>query len=866
LSNLIPSRGNPPGGPGRRRLWGRTPTLGGSLLLTIAMLAGLVATYAGVTSAAPITPVQIATAVTAPQPGVILSGSAINPATGAPYRHLWYGDFANGLCRLDPDLDTNVPASQRSLNINTCIHFVANFVQFKPGQIAFDPATNDLYTVDIQAKSDGIIRMHFNPSGGTSAADAGHGIVDPVNSEVLGGFGNGCGVAGNVPNSAALGPDGNLYIGFKRAGNILRFVAPQTEPFPCTNVQTIGTTADGRKDFGLGWVGHDLYGGDGNTPWVIHNADGCFTPANNFTPCQGLSVLGGVVAVPTVAMSDQTYSGSPVCPTCAVPHSGTTMYFADGVSNVAKVQFSPSQVVNSTYATGFQKPSGLAIDARNTANEIVYVGDDGSGGLLAGQGNWWSLSNAPLAPAVPPAPTGVTATAGNNQATVNWTDGGSGSQPTTSYTILTFAADGTRTADPAVVVTAPAGSTTLPTTGTVLGLVNGANYKFAVTATNSVGTSAASAFSNIVSPHPNTVPAAPTGVSASAGNASAQVAWTASASNGGSPITGYTVTSTPGAIQVSVPATATGVTVTGLTNNTSYTFTVHATNGVGNSLESAPSNAVTPNLSAGAPDISVSMTGPATISPGANATYRMTVSNLGPTNAAQVLLSDVLPAGTTLVAASPVTTTQGSCALGSTISCNLGAMAAPGPTTPTTATVSVTVNIPTTLVGSVTNNASVQLKDAAGNLLTDPNTANNSASFTTTIGSSAPPVTTDIQLSGSAQNGGPAVGSSDTYTFQVKNAQTPTASGVVFTDTLPSTLKFVSASSNLGTCTGPASGSLGGTVTCSADSLANGQQEVITISVIVPTAGSIANTGSVTFNGTDSNPANNSVTVTIQAK
>jgi uncharacterized protein (TIGR02145 family) len=94
-----------------------------------------------------------------------------------------------------------------------------------------------------------------------------------------------------------------------------------------------------------------------------------------------------------------------------------------------------------------------------------------------------------------------------------------------------------------------------------------------------------------------TVPGAPTGVSATAGNASASVAFTAPASNGGSVITGYTVTSNPGGI------TATGATspinVTGLTNGTAYAFTVVATNTVGNSVASTASTAVTPASACG---------------------------------------------------------------------------------------------------------------------------------------------------------------------------------------------------------------------------------------------------------------------------
>ena len=97
-----------------------------------------------------------------------------------------------------------------------------------------------------------------------------------------------------------------------------------------------------------------------------------------------------------------------------------------------------------------------------------------------------------------------------------------------------------------------------------------------------------------------TAPGAPTGVVATAGNASASVAFTAPASNGGSVITGYTVTSSPGAISATGPSSP--INVTGLTNGTAYTFTVIATNAIGNSGASALSTSVTPVAPATAPD------------------------------------------------------------------------------------------------------------------------------------------------------------------------------------------------------------------------------------------------------------------------
>ena len=78
---------------------------------------------------------------------------------------------------------------------------------------------------------------------------------------------------------------------------------------------------------------------------------------------------------------------------------------------------------------------------------------------------------------------------------------------------------------------------------------------------------------------PGTVPDASTGVTAKAGNASATVSFTAPASDGGSPITSYIVTSSPGGITASGPHSP--IIVKGLTNATAYTFTVQATNKIG---------------------------------------------------------------------------------------------------------------------------------------------------------------------------------------------------------------------------------------------------------------------------------------------
>ncbi|MGN7493703.1 fibronectin type III domain-containing protein [Paenibacillus sp. SAF-054] len=181
--------------------------------------------------------------------------------------------------------------------------------------------------------------------------------------------------------------------------------------------------------------------------------------------------------------------------------------------------------------------------------------------------------NLPNAPANPQ---DLAAVGGDRQVLLNW----STVTDATYYDIYMSTEPGVFGSQPVATATSA--------TYSIDNLTNGTPYYFIVKAGNPGGISAAS---NEASATPGITPDAPQNVIAVAGDGQATITFMPPANDGGLPITGYEVTVSPG--NKIVTGVSSPITIKGLTNGTSYIFTVKAINAAGSGA-GAVSNAVTP--------------------------------------------------------------------------------------------------------------------------------------------------------------------------------------------------------------------------------------------------------------------------------
>ena len=422
-------------------------------------------------------------------------------------------------------------------------------------------------------------------------------------------------------------------VGLGATSDLSTTVTPTTVPGPPSGLSATAGDADAT----VTWTAPASDGGSPVTGYAVVASDST-TPANGGQTCSWAS--GPLTCALTGLTNGDTYSftvaaansdgtgpsspaSSPVVPlTVPGPPSGVSATAGDADATVtwtAPASDGGSPVTGyAVVASDSTTPANGGQTCSWTSGPLTCAltgltnGDTYSFTVAAansvGTGPSSPASNSATPAAVPGAPPAVSAIGGDADAIVTWTapasDGGS---PVTGYTVV--ASDSTTPANGGQTCS----WTTGPLTCALTGLINGDTYSFSVWAANGVGLGPSSPASNPVIPV--TVPGPPTGPSAAAGDGEATVTWTAPASDGGSPVTGYTVVASDSTTPANGGQTCSWTTgplacaVTGLTNSDTYSFTVAAVSAAGEGAESVVSNAIIPGTVPDAPVISLALAG-----------------------------------------------------------------------------------------------------------------------------------------------------------------------------------------------------------------------------------------------------------------
>jgi len=302
--------------------------------------------------------------------------------------------------------------------------------------------------------------------------------------------------------------------------------------------------------------------------------------------------------------------------------------------------------------------------------------------------------------------------------------------------------------------------------------------------------------------------------------------------------------STSGTITYVLTVTAGTAAGTAINETASVTSAITDSNSANNSATAADVVA----LATQADLVVTNSAAPSSVAAGSNVTYTQTVTNKGPAAGTGVSITQTTPPNTNFQSITPpagwtcgtVPPVGGT----GTITCTLTGTQAVNNTASFTLVLQVNSGTPsgTNITDTVTANAT--------NIV--PSITTNTASATVVVANAN---SADVAIVKTATPNPVTQGTPLTYSLAVTNNGPASATNVTATDTLPSSVTYLSSTSTQGSCS-----EAGGTVTCLLGTMANAGTATVTILTIPQQPGIISNTATIVADQTDSNLANNSST------
>ena len=292
--------------------------------------------------------------------------------------HFWGCDGLQSFIRYDSADPTNPDPVNTGILVTSSVPFTLSTIMTRCAQVAFD-GNQTVFIADPEnrkgagglARVGGVKRLVFNLTNDTLTLSEQQAIASTA------------GLDGDNPTAIALGPDGNVYVGFLKNGNVKRIVSPYAGTTQA--VQSVGGAPNGRAMRAMTFVGSDLYLASSDSLSVIHNAvsAACQGGCNAVTLADGFTGTGHVGL--TTDGIDKLYM--------AVNNQVWRYSISSGLSTLVSSGAVDPFGVSLSYVFQAGKTNLLQLDRLGN----LWIGDDLSDGVLNFQGRIFYISAGALA-------------------------------------------------------------------------------------------------------------------------------------------------------------------------------------------------------------------------------------------------------------------------------------------------------------------------------------------------------------------------------------------------------------------------------------------------------------------------------------